>query len=77
MCVGALTACVSVHHICAWCPRRQEEAADSPRTGVVDDCGLSCGCWDLSPALLEEQPELLTTDSPLQPYDKFYIVHTF
>lgn len=21
-----LPACVSVHHICAWCPRRSEEA---------------------------------------------------
>lgn len=23
----------------------QRRALDSPRTGVIDDCDLLCGCW--------------------------------
>ena len=42
------------------------EAVGSPGTGVTDRCELPCGCWELNPGLLEEQPVLLTTKLSLQ-----------
>jgi hypothetical protein len=30
---------------------------------------LTCGCWELNPGFLEEQPVLLITKSSLQPYN--------
>jgi hypothetical protein len=35
------------------------EGVRSPGTGIVDSCELSCGCWELNPGPLEEQPVLL------------------
>lgn len=35
MCMNALLADMSVHHICAWFPRRSEEGVGSPGTGVT------------------------------------------
>lgn len=29
--------------------------------GVADSCGLPCGCWEMNPGLVEEQPVHLTT----------------
>ena len=37
------------------------EAVRSTRSGVTDSCELSCGCWELNPGPLEEQPVLLTS----------------
>ena len=42
------------------------EAVGSPGTGVTDRCELPCGCWELSPGPLEEQPVFLSTEPPLQ-----------
>lgn len=36
----------------------QEKAPDPLETGVTD----GCGCWELNPDLLEEQPVLLTPE---------------
>lgn len=55
MCV--LPVCLSVYHICAGCPQMPESVIRSPRTGVTDSCELLCGCWELNPGPLEEQPE--------------------
>jgi hypothetical protein len=30
--------------------------------GVTDGCELPCGCWELNPGLLEEQPVLLAAE---------------
>lgn len=52
-CVGALSACMSVYHLHAWCPWRSEEGVRVPGTGVAD-CEPPCRCWELnsSPNLL-------------------------
>jgi len=41
--------------------------SESPGTGVTDSCELTCGCWELKPGPLEEQPVLLTSEPSLQP----------
>jgi hypothetical protein len=43
------------------------QVSDPPETGVADCCELPCGCWDLNPGLLGEQPVLVTTEPSLQP----------
>lgn len=43
ICVGILPACISVHHMCARCLWRPEEAVGSPRTGFGDDFDLHVG----------------------------------
>ena len=45
--------------------RDPKEDVGSPGTGV--GCRISCGCWELNPAPLEEQPVLLTTKVSFQP----------
>ena len=32
-----------------------EEDMGSPRAGITDGCELTCGCWELSVGVLEEQ----------------------
>jgi hypothetical protein len=41
--------------------------------GVTNSCKLPCGCWELNPGPLEEQPVLLTTEPSLQPEATFSI----
>jgi hypothetical protein len=41
----------------------------TPETGVIDDCELPCGCWELNLDALEEKPILLTTEPSFQPYN--------
>jgi hypothetical protein len=36
-----------------------------PGIGVTDSQELPCGCWDLNPSLLEEQPVLSYFSSPI------------
>jgi hypothetical protein len=43
------------------------EGVGSAGMGVTDSCELPCGCWELNPCLLEEQPVLLITEPSLQP----------
>lgn len=35
---------VFVYHMCVWSPRRPEEGAVSPVSGVIDGCEPTCGC---------------------------------
>jgi hypothetical protein len=53
------------YHI--WCPQRSEVSSESSESGLIDACELLGGCWDSNVGLLQEQPGLLTTESPLQP----------
>jgi hypothetical protein len=43
---------------------RPEEGAWSSEAEVKYGCELPCGCWELNPGPLEEQPVLLTVESP-------------
>jgi hypothetical protein len=43
------------------------EGVRSPGTGIIDNCELPCGCWELNPGPLEEQPVLSTAEPSLQP----------
>lgn len=36
-------------------------------TGIIDSCELSCGCWELIPGPLQEQPVFLIVEPFLQP----------
>ena len=45
--------------------QRPEEGDRSPGTRVMDSCEIPCGCWELNPGLLEEQPVLLTFELSL------------
>lgn len=36
MCMNAFLVCVSVSHVCTWCPWRQEEDVGSTGTEVAD-----------------------------------------
>lgn len=52
MCMGALSACMSVNHVCAWCAQRPEKGIRSP--GITDECNLLCE-WEANLGPLEEQ----------------------
>ena len=56
--------------LCTLCkpnaPRRPQEGVQSPRTGIKDNCELSCEYWEPIPSALEEQPMVLTPESSLQ-----------
>lgn len=41
MCMGSLSACISLHHVNAQCIWRSEEGVGFPRTRVQDDCELT------------------------------------
>ncbi|KAL6067169.1 hypothetical protein STEG23_015995 [Scotinomys teguina] len=43
-------------------PKRPEEATLSPGIGITDSCDPPCGCQELDPGPLEEQPVLLTAE---------------
>lgn len=66
LCVGALSARMSEHHMCvAQSPRRSEEGIDPPER-VMDGCQITCRCWELNMGPLEGQPVLLTVAPSLQ-----------
>ena len=67
MCMGVLSDCVSVYNVHVCHPQRLEEGVRSVSISIIDGCELPCGCWDLNPGLLEEQPVLLTSEPTLQP----------
>ena len=67
MCMGLL-----LMYICA---RRGRQI---PGTGVTDSCELPCGCWELNPGPLEEQPVLLTAEpSPQLLHSSFWESFSF
>lgn len=54
--MGVLPICMSVHHVCAWCPRK---GVGSPGTGVSNGCELPGGCWEPNSGHVEERSVLL------------------
>lgn len=44
--MSVLSACVSVLHMCAWCPQGPEEGMRIPETESTDDFGLSWSSGD-------------------------------
>ena len=38
-----MSACIYVHHLCAWCPKKPEEGIRCPGNGVIDDYKPPCG----------------------------------
>ena len=46
-------------------PMKTIQDVISPETGVSDSCE-TCGCWELNPGPLEEQPVLVRVE-PFQP----------
>ena len=65
--------CMSVLHICAWSLWRPEDSLRSSGTEVTGNCEMPCGCWDLNPGPLEEQPMFLITGPSLQPLSLYFI----
>lgn len=53
--MGILPVCMYVHQVHDWCPWRQEEGVDYPRTGVTDDCEPKCVSWELNMGLFNCQ----------------------
>lgn len=43
--------------MCRQYPQWPEEGVGSPGSGVIDSWDLPCGCCELNPVLLEEQPD--------------------
>jgi hypothetical protein len=63
MCTGVLPARMSVYHLCN--TLGSQKSVESSGTGVTDSCEPPCGCWELNPEPLEEQPVFLTTEPSL------------
>lgn len=64
-CVFCLQVCM-----CTTCVQylwRPEVGVQVSATGVTGGCELPCGCWELSTDPLQDQPVLLTTESPCLP----------
>jgi hypothetical protein len=52
---------------------RTEEGIRSPGPRVTDSCELPCGCQELDPGPVEEQPDMLLMSEPfLQPLTLFF-----
>lgn len=49
------------------------EGVGSPEAVSTDSCELSCGCWELNPGPLEEQPGLSAAEPSLQPLPKILL----
>ena len=65
MYMSILPACMSVHHVCAWCLWRSEDDVGSSGAGDTSVCEVPCECRDSN----QEQPVLSTAEPSLQvPY---------
>lgn len=54
--MSILFACMYNMH--AWCLQRSEESFGFPKTRVMDDCELPCGCWESNSDTLQKQVPL-------------------
>ena len=61
-----------MHHICAQYTKQLEVGIGLPGTGVKGGFELTCGCWELNPGPLQEQPVLLTTEHLSESYFFFF-----
>lgn len=57
-----LSTYVTGYYIYIWCPKSSEEGVSSPGSGVMDLCEPPCGCRELNPGPLVEQPVRLTAE---------------
>jgi hypothetical protein len=69
--MSVLSACVSVHHVYAWCLPRSKKGIGFPVAGVGVAVSNHVGARNPSP--LEEHAVLLTTGPSLQLLEKFYV----
>lgn len=67
MCMGVLQECISVGSGLANVRSEDKRLPDPKRAGVPKHWALPCGCWDLTPGLLQQQQVLLHTESSLWP----------
>lgn len=51
LCMSALSAQMSIHHMHAWCSQESEEGTGSPNE-VIGSCETRCGCCKLNPGTL-------------------------
>lgn len=58
--------CMSLCHVCAWCPQRLEEGVRALGTEVIDDDEMPCGSLEMNLDPLKEQLLLLTVEPSLQ-----------
>ena len=56
---------VCQHTMCVQSPKKPEEGAGTPGTGVMDGCKLPHGCWESDPGLLDHLPVHFTAEPPL------------
>lgn len=63
MCIGALLARMSVHHIRAWYLWNVEEGVRSPGAEARDSWEPLCGCQELILGPLQEQMLLISLGS--------------
>lgn len=67
---ACLSACISVHQACAFCPQNPEELIRSPGNGALDGCELQYGFQESNLGPLEEHLPLLTTEPSSNPLIK-------
>lgn len=71
--MGVLSACVSVHHVCA-VPSGAEKGISSSGTGVVDGCELPCRCQEPNSGPPEDQQVLVNIELSLLLPGEYFIV---
>lgn len=59
--MSVLPACLSRHHMHAWCPELPEESIGAPRVEFTDCFETPRECWELNPGPLKEQRAFLIT----------------
>ena len=69
-CIGVwMFAWIYLRILCACStPRRPEEGVRQVSSVIADSCELTCGCWELDPGPLVEQPVHLIAEPYLQPH---------
>lgn len=65
--MNILSVCRSTHHACTWCTQKPEEDIGSPGAKVTEGCGPPVGCRESNLGPVDDEPELLTTESLPQP----------
>lgn len=66
--VSICFACMYVlYRVHIWCLQRLEKGIGSPRTEVIEGCGLTCGCWELNRSHQQERQVPSTAEPSVQP----------
>ena len=71
-CILSFILCMFVFclhvYMCTMCVPgacRSQKSTGSPNIRVMNGCETLCGCWELTPGLLQEQQSLLSAESSL------------